>query len=134
MNRLGIIGIIIAVGVLILLAFNVNPIDRQLFEDTFSVSAIYYPDDKMLEITYFDNSDGTTSVVLEILGMKESFQKTYNVSSFSEKVPLASQPQYGWSSIPVTFLVEHKEFGKIGLKTEISSIGDPQARVIYGKP
>lgn len=133
-NKLVLAGIVISIIIGTILAFGGNSLDKQILADTFSVSAVYYPDEKMVEITYDDNSNGTTLVTLELLGMRESFQKKYDTSSFSEKVPLSKQPQYGWSSIPVTFLIEHNELGQIGLKTEISPVGEPPVRVIYSKP
>ena len=76
----------------------------------------------------------TNSVILEIEGMDNSFQKKYTSSSFAEEVPLSQPPQYGWKTIPVTFVIEHKEFGHVLLKTDISSFGDNASRVIYSRP
>ena len=32
---------------------------------------------------------------------------------------LKEVPKYGWKTIPVTLEINHSEFGKVGLKTEI---------------
>ena len=50
------------------------------------MEAIYY-DSGHVEISYFDKSAKTNSVVMEILGMEESFQKTFSDSEFIEIVP-----------------------------------------------
>lgn len=134
MNKVLLAGIIISLSIGAIFAFSVSSVDKNILADTFSVSAVYYPDDKMVEITYHDNSNGTTLVTLEILGMNESFQRIYDTSSFQEKVQLSSPPKYGWSSTPVTILVQHKELGQIEIKTEISPIGNPTPEVIYSKP
>ena len=75
----------------------------------------------------------TNHVTMEILGMPESFHKEYDSSSFVEKIILTSAPKYGWQSIPVTLLVEHEEFGKIGIKTEIRPVGENYATIIFSK-
>ena len=72
-------------------------------------------------------------LVLEILGMAESFQKNYVGSEFTEKVPFSSVPQYGWKTNPVTFVVEHEEFGTIGIKTEIHASDEPPTPIIFSK-
>ena len=100
-------------------------IDRELFTNTFTISTIFYEEEGYVEISYFDNSGKTKSVVLEILGMADSFQKNYSSSAFVEKIAFSSVPQYGWKTNPVTFVVEHEEFGAIGIKTEIHASNEP---------
>ncbi len=135
MNKRHLVIISIAVALIVIFAvFNTNQVDEKLFSDTFTVSAVYFDDNKIIEISYLDNSNATVNVTLEILGMSESFQKKYHTSTFVERVSLSNLPQYGWSTMPVTFLIEHKEFGMVMLKTEISPVGEQPARVIYGKP
>ena len=72
-------------------------------------------------------------MVLEILGMTESFQKNYTGSEFTERVSFSSVPQYGWKTNPVTFVVEHEEFGSIGIKTEIHAPNEPNPPIIFSK-
>jgi len=108
-------------------------IDRELYASTFIVDAIYLKDKGIVEISFFDNSGKTQSVILEILGMVESFQKNYAGSEFTEEVPFSSVPQYGWKTNPVTFVVEHEEFGTIGIKTEIHAPNEPPTPIIFSK-
>ncbi len=108
-------------------------IDRELYASTFIVDAIYLEDEGIIEISFLDNSGKTQSVILEILGMAESFQKNYVGSEFTEKVPFSSVPQYGWKTNPVTFVVVHEEFGTIGIKTEIHASNEPPTPIIFSK-
>ena len=108
-------------------------IDRELFANTFIVDTIYLEKEGYVEISFLDNSGKTKSVVLEILGMPESFQKTFIGSEFSERVSFSETPKYGWKSNPVTFVVDHEEFGKIGIKTEIHIPSEPPATIIFSK-
>jgi len=111
--------------------FDSNTIDKELMEETFVFDAIYYDDEQTIEITFTDKSQKTSKVVLEILGLQESFQKTFTNSQFTERVPFEGPPAYGWKSHPVTLVVEHIEFGKVGLKTEIHSHDEPSLPIIY---
>ena len=118
-RKLILIILIILVSVLaILFLIEYYSIDRELFANTFIVDAIYLEKEGYVEISFFDNSGKTKSVVLEILGMPESFQKNFVGSEFSDRVPFSEPAKYGWKSNPVTFVVEHEGFGKIGIKTD----------------
>jgi len=70
-------------------------------------------------------------VVLEILGMEETFQKTFSGSNFIERVQFDSIPKYGWKIHPVTLDIEHQELGKVGIKTEIHSENEPTPSLIF---
>lgn len=107
--------------------------DKDVYRETFQVEAIYY-DTGHVEVSYLDKSGKTTNVVLEILGMNESFQKTYSDSEFIEIVPFPNLPKYGWAIHPVILEIDHKDFGHIQLKTEIHSIGEPLPSIIYSVP
>jgi hypothetical protein len=96
--------------------------DKDVYRQTFQVDAIYY-DTGHVEVSYFDNSDKTTNVVMEILGMDESFQKTFSDSEFVE-----------WAIHPVVLEIDHEDFGHIQLKTEIHPMGEPVPPVIYATP
>jgi hypothetical protein len=131
-----IIGVISVVALIILsfiLFTNFNVTDPRILKQTFVIDAVYFEDNGFVEISFHDTSNKTNHVTLEILGMAESFHKTYDSSSFVEKIVFTSVPKYGWQSIPVTFLVEHEEFGKIGIKTEIRPIGENPATIIFSK-
>ena len=127
-----ILGISAAIITTFILSSN-NSLDEKLLSDTISVSAVYLESDHIIKISYHDKSNNTNSVTLEVVGLSKTFQKKYQISSFTEQVPLSSPPEFGWSTLPVIFSVEHKEFGKIQLKTEILPLGNPPARVIYGR-
>jgi len=107
--------------------------NKDVLKSTFEVDATYY-DTGYVEISYMDKSNNTDQVVLEILGMDESFQKTLSGSKFVESVPFPSISPYGWKVHPVTFLISHKDLGQVSLKTEIHSYGEPAPPVIYGYP
>ena len=107
--------------------------DKDVLRETFQVEAIYY-DTGHVEISYLDKSEKTSSVIMEILGMEESFQKTYSDSEFIEIVSFANPPKYGWPIHPIVFEIEHEELGHVQLKTEIHPLGDPVPPVIYSRP
>ena len=107
--------------------------DKDVLRQTFQIEAIYY-DSGHVEISYFDKSSKTNFVVMEILGMDESFQKTFFGSEFIEIVPFPNLPKYGWVIHPVVLEVYHEELGHIQLKTEIHSVDEPIPRVIYSRP
>ncbi len=107
--------------------------DNGEIRDAVQIEAVYY-DSGHVEISYMDNLDQTDSVVLEILGMEESFQKTFHASEFIEIVPFANVPKYGWAVHPIVMEVEHEEFGHVQLKTEIHTVDEPAPNTIYSRP
>ena len=107
--------------------------DKDDLRQTFQVDAVYY-DTGHVEISFFDKSEKTTNVVMEILGMDESFQKSFSDSQFIEIVPFPTEPKYGWVIHPVVLEIDHTDFGHVQLKTEIHALGDPSPPVIYSKP
>ncbi len=128
---ISIVGIIVITALGGLFLIESVSIDRELYASTFTVDAIYYEEQGYVEISFLDNSGKTQSVVLEILGLSESFQKSFVGPEFSEKVSFSSVPEFGWKTNPVTFVVEHEEFGTIGIKTEIHGINEPSTPVIF---
>ena len=120
---------ITALGILFL--FDSSSYDNEQFAQTFDVDAIYYENQGIVEISFNDNSQKTSSVVLEILGMEETFQKTFEGSSFVERVQFYSTPKYGWQIHPITLVVDHQELGKLGIKTEIHSENEPAPPIIF---
>ena len=109
--------------------------DREVLSETFFVDATYYESKGgFVEIHFEDKSENTKRVVLEILGMEESFQKTFEgVSEFTEVISFSQVPKYGWQIHPITLVIEHEELGRINLKTEIHSIGEPASHIIFGR-
>ena len=111
--------------------FDTTTIDKELMAETFVFDAVYYEHEQTIEITFQDKSKKTSLVILEILGMKESFQKTFTDIEFIERVSFVGPPQYGWEIHPVILVVEHEEFGKIGMKTEVHSENEPSKPIIF---
>ena len=110
-----------------------SSLDKSTISQTIFVDAIYEPKTNLVKITYSDNSEKTKLVTLEILGMEKTFHKEFSQNSFVETVQINSEPKYGWSTMPVTFSIDHEEFGKIGLKTEIHQQDETKPRVVYSK-
>ena len=127
------LSIIIVSVIAFFFLFDSTSIDRDLLSQTFIVDAVYFEESGYVEISFEDKSQKTTKVVLEVLGLPESFQKVINKSNFVEKVSFPSTPKYGWETHPVTFVIDHEEFGKIGLKTEIHPQGEPSSPIIFSK-
>ena len=111
--------------------YETSSIDKKLMEETFVFDAVYLENEGYVEINFQDKSGSSQTVVLEILGMEESFQKTFDESRFMERVEFSGVPKHGWVIHPVTLVVQHDDFGKIGLKTEIHLPGEPAPPIIY---
>lgn len=142
------LGAPIALGVVTILAILLitgpNNEDTEIFKSTFLIQAKYFEkpinsnledNGSYIEINFKDKSEKTKAVVLEVLGMEESFQKTFlDTTEFVEIISFPNPPKYGWEIHPVTFLIDHEEFGKISIKTEIRPSEEPPAPIIYGRP
>ena len=124
---------IIAIIAVVLSVTTNSTLDESIISQTIFVDAVYEPENKIVKITYNDNSKKTNLTTLEILGMEETFHKEFSQSSFVETVQINSEPKYGWSTTPVVFSINHDEFGEIGLKTEIYEQGKLKPRIIYSK-
>ena len=124
---------IIAIVSIVILITSDSALDESIISQTIFVDAVYEPKNKIVRITYNDNSEMTNLITLEILGMEKTFHKEFLQSSFVETVKINSEPKYGWSTTPVVFSINHDEFGKIGLKTEIYEQGKSKPRIIYSK-
>ena len=134
MNRkiIAVASIIAIVSIVILITPD-SALDESIISQTIFIDAVYEPKNKIVRITYNDNSEMTNLITLEILGMEKTFHKEFLQSSFVETVKINSEPKYGWSTTPVVFSINHDEFGKIGLKTEIYEQGKSKPRIIYSK-
>ena len=134
MNRkIIVVALIIAIAAIVISVISDSVLDESTISQTIFVDAIYDPKNKIVKIMYNDNSKMTNLATLEILGMEETFHKEFARSSFVETVQINSEPKYGWSTTPVVFSINHDEFGKIGLKTEIYEQGESKPRIIYSK-
>lgn len=134
MNKKIIIAVPIIIILVLLYIINVNQLDTKRLSDTFEFSVMYFDDTHIAKISFLDRSNHTNTAILEIEGLSEPFQKKYENSSFVEYLPISSTPQYGWKTTPVTLLIDHKEFGKLILKTEIVPYGQLSSKVVYGRP
>ena len=124
---------IITLTVITLLISSNSALDESIISQTIFVDTVYEPENNLVKITYHDNSKKTNLVTLEILGMEQTFHKEFSQNSFVEIIQINSEPKYGWSTMPVVFSVNHDEFGKIELKTEIYQMDESKPRIIYSK-
>ena len=120
-------------GLAIIFLIGSSDVERDELSQTFHIDAFYNEAQGYVEISFEDKSKKTTSVILEILGMEESFQKKFDTYNFIERVPFDNSPKYGWQIHPITLVVEHPDFGKIGIKTEIHPILEPAPPVIFSR-
>ena len=127
------IGLVIIIIIIVISGTFDFALDESTISQTIFVDAVYDPKNNLVKITYTDESDKTNLVTLEILGMEKTFHKEFSQSSFVETVPMNSEPKYGWSTMPVVFSINHDEFGKIGIKTEIHQQDELKPKVIYSK-
>jgi len=107
--------------------------DKDILRQTFQIDAVYY-DSGHVEISFLDKSGQTDLVIMEILGMDETFQKSFSDSQFIEIVPFPNVPKYGWAIHPIVLEIDHEDLGHIQLKTEIHPLGQPIPPVIYSRP
>ena len=107
--------------------------DKDILRQTFQIDAVYY-DSGHVEISFLDKTGQTDLVIMEILGMDETYQKSFPDSQFIEIVPFSNVPKYGWAIHPIVLEIDHKELGHIQLKTEIHPIGESIPPVIYSRP
>ena len=107
--------------------------DNSVILDQIEFDAVYLESENFIKISFDDKSKNTKSAILEILGMDVTYHKEYifnDESSFIEMVYLEKIPKYGWKTTPVTLEINHSQFGKIGLKTEIYEQGDSIPKII----
>lgn len=128
---------IISLGIItvfaIIFLFGGGTDDKDILRQTFQIDAIYY-DSGHVEISFLDKTGQTDLVVMEILGMDVTYQKSFSDSQFIEIVPFPNVPKYGWAIHPIVLEIDHKELGHIQLKTEIHPIGESIPSVIYSRP
>ncbi len=128
---------IISVIVITILAglffYDSSSVDKELLNRTFSVAAVYLVDEEVVEISFVDNTQKTDTIILEVLGLQPSFQKTYSGSSFTERIPFVPPDKFGWEIHPVIILAENQDLGLIEIKTEIHEENEPEKPVIFSK-
>lgn len=96
--------------------------------DAFQIQATYL--DGHVTISFADASGGATRTVVEILGMGETFHRTYGAGGFEERIPFSGPPRYGWGAHPVIFDIRHDTLGDLRIKTEIRDAGEPPAPLL----
>tara|TARA_Y100000310_G_scaffold172171_1_gene172312 strand:- start:583 stop:996 length:414 start_codon:yes stop_codon:yes gene_type:complete len=124
---------IIAITAIVFSVTSNSALDESTISKTIFVDAVYDTESKIVKITYNDNSGKTNLAILEILGMEKTFHKEFSQSSFVETVQINLEPKYGWSTTPVVFSINHDEFGRIELKTEIYEHDESKPRIIYSR-
>lgn len=92
MNKKIIITVPIIIILVSLYVFSVNQVDEKRLASTFEFSAIYFDDSHVVKISYLDRSNHTNTVILEIEGLSQPFQKKYDNSSFIEDILISSTP------------------------------------------
>ena len=128
---ISLISIGIIVGLLVLYLSTVDSVDKKFLSENFSLDAIYDDELKTVTINFSDKTEKTTVVVMEILGMDETYQKTFVGHNFVVIINFDSIPKYGWKIHPVTLVVNHSDLGEFGMKTEIHELDDIKPRVIF---
>ena len=113
--------------------YDSGSVDKELLNRTFSVDAVYLGSEVVVEISFVDNTQKTDTIILEVLGLQPSFQKTYSGSSFTERIPFIPPDKYGWKIHPVIILAENQDLGLIEIKTEIHEENEPEKPVIFSK-
>ncbi|TBR10733.1 MAG: hypothetical protein EPO62_02855 [Candidatus Nitrosotenuis sp.] len=111
-----------------------NEKNSEKYSGIFHLDATFYKEKKYVEIKFDDSTQKSTKITLEIQGMEQSFQKIFTGSNFTIQVPFDDVPKYGWKTMPVTLVVEHSEFGKIGVKTDIHNQNEQASKTIFSEP
>ncbi len=124
----------------------ITDVEMSKMEQALWMDARYKQSRDSILIIYKDESMKTDKLIIEILGLPQTYHKEFvctdplaknekrdeNCPDFvATVIKIDSEPKYGWESIPVVFFVEHQEFGKITMKTEIYGDNDPKPRIIY---
>ena len=123
---------IIVAGIAFSISDQINTKESHIL-DQIEFDAVYLESKQTVEILFIDKSNKTQFAVLEILGMDVTYHKEYifdDKSIFTEEMYLEIIPKYGWKTTPVTLEIQHTEFGKIGLKTEIYELDQPKPKII----
>jgi len=124
---------LIAVGIIGIFFLSSPSVDVDVLSETFFIDAIFYESEGFVEIIFKDNSQKTSYVILEILGMETSYQKIFSDSEFVERVEFLLAPSKGWILHPITLVIIHDELGSISMKTEIHASNETKPAIIYGQ-
>ena len=69
---------IITLSVIIFSISSNSALDESIISQTIFVDTVYEPENNLVKITYNDNSKKTNLVILEILGMEQTFHKEFS--------------------------------------------------------
>ena len=111
-----------------------NPLSGNTDFSNFTFDAVYQKDSNSVSITFVDTNEKSSFVVLEILGMENTFHEEFEIydSKFTKLVPLDKVPKYGWKTTPVTLEITYDE-SIVYMKTEIHNEGEITPVVIFGQ-
>ena len=111
-----------------------NPLSENTDFSNFTFDAVYQKDSNSVSITFVDTNEKSSFVVLEILGMENTFHEEFEIydSKFTKLVPLDKVPKYGWKTTPVTLEITYDE-SIVYMKTEIHNEDQISPIVIFGK-
>ena len=111
-----------------------NPFSENNDFSNFTFDAVYQKDSNSVSITFVDTNEKSSFVVLEILGMENTFHEEFEIydSKFTKLVPLDKVPKYGWKTTPVTLEITYDE-SIVYMKTEIHNENQISPVVIFGK-
>ena len=111
-----------------------NPFSENTDFSNFTFDAVYQKDSNSVSITFVDTNEKSSFVVLEILGMENTFHEEFEIydSKFTKLVPLDKVPKYGWKTTPVTLEITYDE-SIVYMKTEIHNENQISPVVIFGK-
>jgi hypothetical protein len=111
-----------------------NPLSENTDFSNFTFDAVYQKDSNSVSITFVDTNEKSSFVVLEILGMENTFHEEFEIydSKFTKLVPLDKVPKYGWKTTPVTLEITYGE-SIVYMKTEIHDKDQISSVVIFGK-
>ena len=110
-----------------------DPISENTDFSNFTFDAVYLKDSNSVLISFVDTNVKSSSAVLEILGMENTFHEEFEISDskFTKLVPLEKIPKYGWKTTPVTLEIIYDE-SVVYMKTEIYDEGQVHPGVIFG--
>jgi hypothetical protein len=110
-----------------------NPLSENTDFSNFTFDAVYQKDSNSVSITFVDTNEKSSFVVLEILGMENTFHEEFEIydSKFTKLVSLDKVPKYGWKTTPVTLEITYDESNTIKMKTEIYDEGQISPEIIF---
>ena len=126
--------IILIATILVSTVIILNPLSENTDFSNFTFDAVYQKDSNSVSITFVDTNKKSSFVVLEILGMENTFHEEFEIydSKFTKLVPLDKVPKYGWKTTPVTLEITYDE-SIVYMKTEIHNENQISPVVIFGK-